>query len=223
MDGHEKVATRCYDEPPVRGRRPRKDGTVKLQNVGWFMVTDPKTGVILGVDEMKTAENSDIALKMVEKLRPLYPYVNCTIYDSACAFLKKAKQRKSLNGIRFWCIDKFHARSRGKKCECSPNVHKHLARRLKKANTSISEQTFAWFRGYATTFNTMNANAQRFYVIAYSRRHNGMMRNSDRQHLNPWAAHKQAMRKAGVFKKPASTSYGCKAVRKHHLKRPAQK
>lgn len=57
MDGHEKVATRCYDEPPVRGRRPRKDGTVKLQNVGWFMVTDPKTGVILGVDEMKTAEN----------------------------------------------------------------------------------------------------------------------------------------------------------------------
>ena len=82
-------------------RGPRKDGTVKLQNVGWFMVTDPKTGVILGVDEMKTAENSDIALKMVEKLRPLYQYVNCTIYDRTCTFLKKAKQRKSLNKIRF--------------------------------------------------------------------------------------------------------------------------
>lgn len=30
LDGHEKIATQCYHEPPARGGRPRKSGHVNL-------------------------------------------------------------------------------------------------------------------------------------------------------------------------------------------------
>ena len=49
VDGHEKIATKCYHEAPARGGRPRKDGHVKLFYNGWFMATHPGTGVILGL------------------------------------------------------------------------------------------------------------------------------------------------------------------------------
>lgn len=224
MDGHEKVATKCHDDVPSRGGRPRKDGSQRLANTGWFMVTDPKTGSILGIKEMKDPENANIALDLVEDLLPFYMKVNCALYDRACSVLKKASARKSLSKIRFWCVDKFHARGHCAKCKCSPAVHAHLAKRVKNVNTSISEQTFAWFRGYASSFNSMNADVQRFYVLSYARRHNVMLRKDDAAHLNPWSAHKQAMKKAGVWKKPASKAYGCKPVRKDHLKKkPAKK
>ncbi|CAL1143025.1 unnamed protein product [Cladocopium goreaui] len=61
VDGHEKIATKCYHEAPARGGRPRKDGHVKLFYNGWFMATHPGTGVILGLFEMKDPENSDVA------------------------------------------------------------------------------------------------------------------------------------------------------------------
>ncbi|CAL1131577.1 unnamed protein product, partial [Cladocopium goreaui] len=60
VDGHEKIATKCYHEAPARGGRPRKDGHVKLFYNGWFMATHPGTGVILGLFEMKDPENSDV-------------------------------------------------------------------------------------------------------------------------------------------------------------------
>eukprot|EP00435_Cladocopium_sp_Y103_P075963 s462_g71.t1 len=51
MDGHEKVATKCHDQTPARGGRQRKVGSVRFANVGRFMVTDPGTGSILGIQE----------------------------------------------------------------------------------------------------------------------------------------------------------------------------
>ena len=40
---------------------------------------------------------------------------------------------------------------------------------------------------------------------------------------NPWSAHKQAMKKVAIWKRPASTACGCKPVRKQYLKKPAKK
>ena len=75
MDGHEKITTRCNEAPPARAGRPRKDGEVKLTNNGWgwFMLTDPSSGYILGIKEMKQPENAEIASSLMEDLLPLYP------------------------------------------------------------------------------------------------------------------------------------------------------
>ena len=62
MDGHEKIATRCTHAPPARGGRPRGDGSVKQANNGWFMLTDPDTGCIIGIEEMHEPENNSLAL-----------------------------------------------------------------------------------------------------------------------------------------------------------------
>ena len=42
MDGHEKVATKCNNDVPARGGRPRKDGSQRLANTGWFMEVIPR-------------------------------------------------------------------------------------------------------------------------------------------------------------------------------------
>ena len=89
VDGHEKIATKCYHEAPARGGRPRKDGHVKLFYNGWFMTTHPGTGVILGLFEMKDPENSDVALNLVQNLLPHYPKVDAVLYDRACSIFKK--------------------------------------------------------------------------------------------------------------------------------------
>ncbi|CAL1159484.1 unnamed protein product [Cladocopium goreaui] len=89
VDGHEKIATKCYHEAPARGGRPRKDGHVKLFYNGWFMATHPGTGVILGLFEMKDPENSDVALNLVQNLLPHYPKVDAVLYDRACSIFKK--------------------------------------------------------------------------------------------------------------------------------------
>ena len=59
LDGHEKVATKCNDDVPARGGKPRKDGSQRLANTGWFMATDPKTGLILGIKDLKDPENAE--------------------------------------------------------------------------------------------------------------------------------------------------------------------
>lgn len=223
VDGHEKIATKCYHEAPARGGRPRKDGHVKLFYNGWFMATHPGTGVILGLFEMKDPENSDVALNLVQNLLPHYPKVDAVLYDRACSIFKKAKNTQDLKPVKFWCVDKFHAKGHCNKCKCSPSVVPAIDKRLKRVNTSISEQVFSWFRGYSSTFNSMNAKHQRFYVLAYSRRHNHLQKLDDMQHLNPWSARKSTLKRAGVLQKPASRKYKCRVKKQAVLKRPAQK
>eukprot|EP00438_Fugacium_kawagutii_P035157 Skav230711 [mRNA] locus=scaffold715:115456:117376:+ [translate_table: standard] len=53
VNGHEKITTKCCHDVPARGGRLRKDGHIKLSYNGWLMATDPSTGVILGLLDMK--------------------------------------------------------------------------------------------------------------------------------------------------------------------------
>ena len=164
------------------------------------------------------------SLKLVSELLPLYRMVYCVLYDRACSILKRATAREAFNGIRYWAIDKFHARGHGPDSKCFPLNHKRLERRLKEVHASISEQVFAWFRGYSSTFNSMNPNVQRFYVLAFARRRNAMQAEGDLWHLNPWSAHNQEWRRRQFGKKRASHSYNCRAVAKTHVKKkPAAK
>ena len=172
MDGHEKIATRCSEAPPARRGRPRKDGTVKLSNNGWFMLMDPGTGCIIGIAEMKEPENGKIALAALQRAVNQHPSINCVIYDRMCVLLAKATANEDLAGIGYWCVDKFHARGHTDSCPCSPHVHLRLKRRMKDHNSSICEQVFSWFRGYASTLNTASGEGHRFLVLVYAKRHN---------------------------------------------------
>ncbi len=94
-------------------------------------------------------------------------------YDRACRFYNAAiASCKDLKRIKTWAVDRFHAQGHSKRCKCSPLVKKNIDKHLKGTNTSICEQTFSWFRGYACSFHTMSAPRQRFLVLALARRHN---------------------------------------------------
>ncbi|CAE7560210.1 unnamed protein product [Symbiodinium sp. CCMP2592] len=95
-------------------------------------------------------------------------------------------------------------------CPCSPLQHKTLNNRLEGINTSIAEQTFAWFRGYASQFNTKSPRSHAFYVLLYVQRHNDLTRQGYRNHLNPFSARKQAAMTSGLLKRPACKKYTCR-------------
>ena len=155
IDGNEKIATKCSTLAPAHAGRPRKDGKVKQRNNGWFMAVDPSTGLI--IEEMLGPENHKVAFAAVKNAIKLAPKLDCVVYDRTCITLEKAKKDESLNSIKCWAVDRFHAGRHSDTCPCSPAVVHRIDRRLKGVNASIAEQTFAWFRTYVGTFNTMNA------------------------------------------------------------------
>ena len=97
-------------------------------------------------------------------------------------------------------MDKFHGKMHSRTCPCNPWHRPDLASRIRKVNTSVAEQIFAWFRGYAATFNNMRPARHHFLVLVYCKRHNEMMDAGDSNHLNPYAK---------IVKKRPAGSYGC--------------
>eukprot|EP00439_Symbiodinium_sp_Y106_P064748 s877_g10.t1 len=80
-------------------------------------------------------------------------------------------------------------------------------------NISIAEQTFSWFRGYASSFNTKAHDTHIFYVLLYVKMHNILARQNRLQHLNAFSARSKIAKAARILRKPAS--------RKYHCRRPA--
>ena len=188
IDGHEKVSSRCSIDPPAHGGRPRKDGTSKRRTNGWFMAVHPDSGLIIGVQEMIHPENNDLAVGMLEDAAELLPALDCIIYDRMCCALQAVRKSDMLKDIKYFCVDKFHAHGHAKTCPCSPLVHKKLNKRLREVNTSAAEQTFAWFRNYARTFNTMSPQTHFFYVLFYVQKHNELIRKNNVSHLSPFGS-----------------------------------
>ncbi|CAE7726165.1 unnamed protein product [Symbiodinium sp. CCMP2592] len=158
IDGHEKVSSKCAHAPPKHAGR-----------------VHPGTGLIIGLREMIDPENNNIAVNVLNDVAYMLPNLDCVIYDRMCSCMKAASQSHALKSIRYWCIDKFHAYGHSDGCVCSPLVHNRLATRLRAVNTSIAEQTFKWFRGYASTFNTMSRTTHLFYVFLYVQKHNEVL------------------------------------------------
>ena len=154
-------------------------------------------------------EDNHIAKAALEQIMPSLPSLNCVIYDRACRFAKCGTSTKTLRKVKHWCVDKFHAKGHSKKCACSPLTNATLGKRVENVNTSACEQTFAWFRGYSRTFNTMRNEKQRFMVLSFARKHNQLVRKGDTRHLNAYAAKRQQGRKVGVIKNPSVMKYSC--------------
>ena len=212
MDGHEKVSCKCSGHRAKHAGRKRKDGTIKKRMNGWFMAIDPRTGIVLSVREMQAPENNQIAVDVLKDVVNLSPQTDCVVDDRMCSSLKKMSRSstESFKGIKYWAIDEFHAHGHAANCPCNPLVHKKLARRLSKTNTSVAEQSFAWFRGYASSLNTMARETHLFYVLDYVQRHDDLMRASQDSHLNPFSTKRKIGLAVGAVKKPASKKYVCR-------------
>ena len=210
MDGHQKVAAKCTGTPPAHAGRPRKDGKTPQRQNGWFMAVDPSTGLVLSVSPMQDPENNEIATNVLLDLVSRGSQINCVIYDRMCACLNHAQAQKPLKQIKYWCIDRFHARAHSPKCACSPLNHRRLDLRLRNVNSSIAEQTFAWFRNYASSFNTKAINSHMFFVLVYVKKHNMLMRRNYMKHLNAFSAKAKIAKAARILRKPTSHKYVCR-------------
>lgn len=140
-------------------------------NSGWFMAMTP-AGRIVAVTEQVESENNQTVHNTVGPLMDKMPNVDCLVYDRACSiqpsFTKDAKYKQ----IKYYCVDRLHARGHGEDCACNPNFVPRLKRRISKMNTVICEQTFAWFRTYAKVFNEMSPLRHSFFVHYFVHRHN---------------------------------------------------
>jgi hypothetical protein len=218
-DGHEKVLTRlCEGEMPgKRSGNPPKDKQPKRFKNGWFMVVDPRTRRIVSVSMMHKPECNDTAIGALERVIHTYPKVNVLIYDRACKLMPQATKRSRLRQIKTWAVDKMHGRKHTKGCKCNPHTVKKIWNRLRGINSSVCEQTFSWFRGYASTLNTMSPIRHRFMVLRYCQLHNGLVESGDVGHLNPCA-------KTSKIRKRPSSSYHCVSKKPAvHVKPTVQK
>ena len=137
-------------------------------------------------------ENNDLVLNEMERVVRRYPYVNCFVYDRACKILKDvAKRKKALWKIRTYSTDKFHGSRHKENCKANPFARAELMRRIQGLNTSVAEQTFSRFRGYARITNELKQPRHRFLVPLYAKSHNATISSGDTSHLNPYSHQKR--------------------------------
>ena len=105
-------------------------------------------------------------------------------------------------------------------CQCSPLSVPRLRKRAADVNTSVAEQVFAWFRGYAKTFNEMRPLRHHFLVLYYTRLHNLQIDLNQATYLNPMAPARQqrkAIKKYECTKVKNSKTYKNKNSRTHSV------
>ena len=149
---------------------------------GWFMVATTAGHVVCALEQSRP-EGNGIATAALERVIGAYPNVNCFIYDRCCAFHVKAQNNPAFKGIKYWCVDRLHARGHSAQCPCNPRHIARLGRRLKGVNSQACEQTFAWFRHYASVLNEMNPLKHKFLVLVLVRKHNECVAKRDLDHL----------------------------------------
>ena len=72
------------EESKKRRGRPKKEGKASIYQNGWYMLVDPRSGRILGVQPMVEPENNEIKITTLERILPLYPKCDAYIHDIAC-------------------------------------------------------------------------------------------------------------------------------------------
>ena len=127
---------------------------------------------------------------------------NSFIHDRNCSTEPQLKKDPALKQIKFYAIDKFHAKKHKDTCLCNPHVVTRLKRRLARVNTSVSEQVFSWFRGYSRTLNEMKASRHHFLVLYYCAKHNKHIDAGSAKYLNAYSHLNRSKQKQ-------STPYSC--------------
>jgi len=177
------------------------------------LISDPVSNRILSVEQMLEPENNAITFKTLEKIIPDYKNVDCFILDRCCKVVDQGKTRPLLKQIKFWVLDEWHSLKHTDACVCNPRTHWRLRARTKNYNTSLAEQIFSWFRGYASTLNNMRPLRHRFIVKHYIRLHNDLVLQDDTSHLN-----KFSKRYTQPMTKEKSGQYRCATTKKNEAK-----
>ena len=209
-DGHEKVIVKVCAGSPVPMKRKKKDRAPKKHvpyGNGWFMVSCPRDGRIVGVTQMFEPENNLVTAQTLEKAIPHLKNCDCFILDRNCKAKIALESRPLLKQIRYYPIDEFHAQKHTDGCPCSPLHIRRLKRRIKGVNTSVAEQVFSWFRGYARVLNEMRSLRHRFLVLYLCRRHNDLVDAGETSHLNQYRIGVQGDKKKTVI------GYKCRQAR----------
>jgi len=182
-DGHAKVLTKRPGKTKRSGKPRTKKAVLKRNYTnGWFMVCAP-TGRVLVCQSQVNPENNEDTRRAFARALEYHPKINCIVYDRNCSFAPTAQYRAEFSRIRYWPVDSFHGNARRAACTHTPQNNPSYRRRLRRANTSVCEQTFSCFRGYARTMNEMKAIRQHFLVLLYVRMHNDLIANGDDSHL----------------------------------------
>ena len=198
----------------------------------------PCSGLVLSVDDMEEPENNAVAKKVLGKVMAKATNLDCVIYDKMCVCMKSFASDKEFKQVKYWPVDRFHAKAHSSSCPCSPVHIRRLDLRLRSVNSSIAEQTFSWFRGYASSFNTKAHDTHIFYVLLYVKMHNNLVRQNRLQHLNAFSARSKIAKATRILRKPASKKYSCrrpassvnfikaglqKAIQQGHQEQPEEK
>eukprot|EP00438_Fugacium_kawagutii_P027957 Skav210836 [mRNA] locus=scaffold543:17052:17576:- [translate_table: standard] len=162
------------------------------------MLVDPKTSRVVSVVSQDVPENNAVVSESLLKVLPLYKKVDLYIMDRACHYMPEAKATKGLEQLKYYAVDRFHAHRHKHNCPCDPKKPR-LKKRLGKLNTSVAEQTFSWFRGYAKVLNEMRELRHRFAVLFFVCKHNELIAQGKTDHLNQHMADKNAKRKAKPY------------------------
>lgn len=188
MDGHEKVLVRVCGRNLVRARRagrPRNDGCEKKEHThGWFMITDPRNGKVLGVEEQTSPENNAVKIRCIKKMIDHYPNLHTMIHDRNCSVEPQMRRMGLFRQIQHWPTDRWHGGRHRRSCQHAPSNNAFLDALLTGVNTSVSESVFKWFRGYARSFNQMKQDRHWFYVLYFCKLHNRMIDDGTCDHLN---------------------------------------
>jgi len=211
-DGHQKVLTKMCAATSKKSKRSKKNRKKKCKknkhkrfNHGWFMVIDPRSKRIVSVRRQVNPENNAVVSASLEKVLWLYKKCDTFVMDRVCKYKKEGQSRAKLQQLKNYIVDKWHAKKgHNKRCTCSPCVHPRLNRRLRGVNTSICEQTFSWFRGYARTFNELRSQRHEFIVHYFSAKHNTLVAAGDLDHLNAYSTDSKKSNK-----RKASKGYHC--------------
>ncbi|CAE8711661.1 unnamed protein product [Polarella glacialis] len=197
--------------PKKRGGRPSTKRTKqKPYTNGWFMLSDPSDGRILSVVQQFEPENNAVVFEAIGKVIDTYPECDGFIMDRCCKVAPEAKRRDLFPQIKYWATDVWHGEKHSDACKHTMRNVRALKTRFKGVNTSVAEQIFSWFRGYARTFNEMKDLRHMFLVVYYCKRHNMLIDNGDTKHLNKFSTHKKA--------KKVKKSYECIKKRDHKNK-----
>lgn len=155
------------------------------------------------------AEGNKVVATSLLKILPYYPKVDLLIMDRCCHFMPSALKTEGLQQLKYFSHDRFHSYGHSRACPCNPLFKTRLKKRISGLNTSVGEQTFSRFRGYAKILNDMRPLRHRFAVPLFVKWHNDVVSAGNIQHLNQYK-----VRKTGKNSK----AYACNNAKKDFKK-----
>ena len=113
----------------------------------------------------------------------IYPNVDCIVHDLACKLGPRCQRDDIFPQIKTYAVDRFHATKHKETCIHSPYNNEDIAVRLKDVNTSVSEQTFSWFKNYAASTNELKTLRHKFLILVFCKKQNDLIEKNNISHL----------------------------------------